>query len=93
VTVTLRVLATDRRQRIESLRVSMLVRSGPKTFRLRDDFPFRIYTADQFRSLLAQVPSLELCDVYDFWYDINEPLTLDDEMADTVFILKKRPVR
>ena len=49
-----------------------------------------MYTAGQFRRLLAAVPSLELCDVYDFWYEIGHPLKLNDKMADTVFILRKR---
>ena len=94
VTVTLRVLATDRRRRIERLRVSLLVRTGlkhKKEIRLRDEFSFRMYTAPQFRRLLASVPSLELCDVYDFWYEIDDPLVLNDDRADTVFVLRKRP--
>lgn len=90
VTVTLRVLATDRRRRLETLRVSLLVRSGETELRLRDEFRFRMYTAGQFRRLLARVPELELCDVYDFWYDIDEPLELNDEISDTVFVLRKR---
>ena len=49
-----------------------------------------MYTAGQFRRLLAKVPELELCDVYDFWYEIDQPLELDDEISDTVFILRKR---
>jgi hypothetical protein len=89
VTVTLRVLDTDRRRRIERLRVSLLVRDNSGTKRVRDEFPFRIYTAAQFRRLLAGVPSLQLCDVYDFWYEIDHPLKLDNAMSDTVFILKK----
>jgi SAM-dependent methyltransferase len=91
VTVTLRVPTTDRRRRIETLRVSLLVRSGKKVLRLRDEFPFRMYTAAQFRRLLASVPELQLCDVYDFWYEIEEPLKLNDEISDTVFILRKGP--
>jgi hypothetical protein len=91
VTVTLRVLATDRRRRLETIRVSLLVRRGRNERRLRHDYPLRIYTAGQFRRLLARVPSLSLCDVYDFWYEIDRPLKLDDDLADTVFILKKRP--
>jgi SAM-dependent methyltransferase len=90
VTVTLRVLATDRRRRVETLRVSLLVRTGQKELRLRHEFQFRLYTAAQFRRLLAAVPSLELCDVYDFWYEIDHPLELNDDMGDSVFILRKR---
>ena len=105
VTVTLRMLATDRRRRIERLRVSLLAHTGmnrstaapgcgrqpaSKEIRLRDEFSFRIYTARQFRRLLAGVPSLELCDVYDFWYEIDQPLPLNNDRADTVFVLRKK---
>ena len=89
VTVTLRVVATDRRRRVETIRISLLARSGSKEVRVRDEFPLRMYTAAQFRKLLATVPSLELCDVYDFWYEIDHPLTLNNEISDTVFILRK----
>jgi SAM-dependent methyltransferase len=90
VTVTLRVLATDRRRRLEHLRISVLVRDRGKETRLRDEFALRLYTANQFRRLLVSVPELALCDVYDFWYEIDRPLVLNDEISDTVFVLKKR---
>jgi SAM-dependent methyltransferase len=89
VSVTLRVLQTDRRRRVVNLRVCLLVRQGANQFRLRHDFPFRMYTAAQFRRLLAKVPELALCDVYDFWYEIDHPLVLDNQISDTVFVLRK----
>lgn len=89
VTVTLRVLSTDRRRRIENLRISVLVREKGQVRRLRDEFPLRMYTAAQFRRLLAKVPSFALRDVYDFWYEIDEPLQLSNNLSDTVFILQK----
>lgn len=91
VTVTLRVTASDRRRRQETIRISLLVRRGAEELRLRDEFPLRLYTAAQFRRLLAQVPALEMLDVYDFWYQIDTPLQLNDEISDTVFILRRRP--
>ena len=91
VTVTLRVLCVDLRHRLENFRVSLLVRQpGPKEVRLRHEFQIRTYTARQFRRLLDSVPSLELCDVYDFRYDIGHPLSLNDEMAYNVFVLRRR---
>jgi SAM-dependent methyltransferase len=90
ISTDLRVIATDRRRRIETLQVSLLVRRGEEAWRFRGKFDLRLYTAPQFRRLLAGVPTLELCDVYDFWYEIDEPLKLDNEISDTVFILKKR---
>jgi SAM-dependent methyltransferase len=90
VTVTLRVLATDRRKRIETIRISLLARTKNRTLRLRDEFPLRMYTAAQFRRLLARSSDWELCDVYDFWYEIDRPFELNDELSDAVFILRKQ---
>jgi len=89
VTVTLRVVASNRRRRRETIRISLLVRRGATELRLRDEFPLRLYTAAQFRRLLAQVPAFELRDVYDFWYEIDQPLRLNNEISDTVFMLQK----
>jgi hypothetical protein len=88
VTVTLRVLRTDLRRRIEDLRVCLLVRRGSKELRLRHEFQFRIYTAGQFRRLRGSIPSLELCNIYDFRYDIEQPFALNDEMAYSMFCVK-----
>jgi SAM-dependent methyltransferase len=90
LTATLRVLESDRRKRLEKLRISLLVRSGEKEFRLRHEFQFRMYTAAQMKRTLAAVPDFELLDVYDFWYDIDEPQVLNDVITDTVFVLKRR---
>jgi SAM-dependent methyltransferase len=90
VTVTLRVIATDRRRRIERLRISLLARTRRKEQRLRHEFEFRMYTAAQFRRLLSKVPAFELLDVYDFWYEIDQPLALNNKISDAVFILRKR---
>lgn len=101
VTVTLRVLRCDRRRRLEWIRISTLVRNHPpqqspftnppgRAIRFRDEFPLRIYTARQFRRLLAKVPQWELADVYDFWYEIDHPMQLSDQTADCVFILRRR---
>jgi SAM-dependent methyltransferase len=89
VTVTLRLLRTDRRRRIEDVQVCLMARRRLKELRLQHALQLRTYTARQFRRLLDSVPSLELCDVYDFRYDIEQPSTLNDEAAYTVFILKR----
>ena len=89
LTVTLRVLATDRRRRLEKLRISLLVPQGAS----------RCGCATSFRCGCTRPPSsaacwppcrLELCDVYDFWYEIDRPLRLSDELSDTVFVLRRK---
>lgn len=90
VTTTIRVTESCRRRRLETLRISLLVRRPRGELRLRAEFPLRLYTARQLRSLLTCVPAWELCDVFDFWYEIDEPLALNDEIADTVLVLRRR---
>ena len=90
VTVTLRMLRTDLRHRLENLRVCLLVRRGSKELRLRHEFQLRTYTARQFRRLLGSVPSLELCNIYDSRYDIEQPFALNDKVAYCVFVLRRR---
>jgi SAM-dependent methyltransferase len=89
VTITLRVLDFDRQTRLETIRFSLRVRSGDHDLKLRSDYQYRIYTAAQFHRLLASVPQFELCDVYDFWYDIDDPLQLSNQLGDAVFVLRK----
>ena len=90
MTVTLRVTAADRRTRIERLRMTSRVESPRGLLRLRDEFPLRIYTARQVRQLFAAVPQWQLCEVYDFWCDIDDPRPFDNELADAIFVLRRR---
>src|SRR5438045_6764712 len=90
VTVTARLLRTDRRRRIDDFQLCLTARSGSKEWRLQHAFQLRTYTARQFRRLLDSVPSLELCDVYDFRYDIAQPFAPNNEMGYSVFVLRRR---
>lgn len=87
---TLRVVAFDRRRREETLRLCVRVQTPKRVFRLVDEWRLRIYTPGQLRRLLARVAAWELVDVFDFWYEIDKPLRLDDGMVDTVLVLRRR---
>jgi SAM-dependent methyltransferase len=89
VTTTFRVTSASRRKRIENIRVSTLVREKGKEIRFRDEFPLRIYTAAQLKSLIAQVPEWRIESVHDYWYELDDPMKLDDELSDTVLVLKR----
>ena len=92
VTFSLKVLDSNRRKRIETVRFRLNVTTGgppQRKVRFEDDFPLRMYTAAQFRRLLKSVPAFELVNVYDFWYDIDDPLRLDNEITDTMFVLRR----
>ena len=92
VVFSLKVLDSNRRKRIETIRFRLSVTTGDppqRQMRYQDDFPLRMYTAAQFRRLLKSVPAFQLLDVYDFWYDIDDPLKLDNQITDSVFVLRK----
>ena len=90
VTTTVRVLAFSRRMRLETVRFSLKVTTPKKVLRFSSDHQLRIYRADQFLSLLDSVPKLRLLAVFDFCYDLSEPLPLDNRLGDAVFVLQKR---
>ncbi|MFY9253680.1 MAG: class I SAM-dependent methyltransferase [Fuerstiella sp.] len=81
----------DRTTRLETLQFKMTVlnAAGEEIGEYNSGYRMRTYEAAHMVSLLAKVPAFELLDVYDFWYDLEEPLELSDELGDTVFVLRK----
>jgi SAM-dependent methyltransferase len=90
LTATLKVIESSRRRRLETLRISMNVQTPKRKVRIQSDFTLRLYSPRQMKQLLAKATEFELCDVFDFWYEIDHPLQLTDMMSDTVLILRKR---
>lgn len=90
VTLTLRVVDFNRRRRLERIRFNLRVKSGERDLKLQSEYDYRLYTRKQFLHLLAKVPQLELCETFDFNYDIDDPAPLDDELSDAVFVLRKQ---
>lgn len=90
VTTTLKVVRFSRAERREVLRFNLHVRKGDEVLRLKTEYPYRLYTGDEFRSLLRKVPEFEIREVYDFWYEIDYPVAFDHELSDAVFVLQKK---
>ena len=90
VTSEMRSIEVDRRRRRERVRLTLDVYTPTRQFRLDDEFTFRTYTAAQFRGLLSRVAELELVETYDFAYDVDEPVRVDPETEDVVYVLRKR---
>ncbi|MCC6508957.1 MAG: class I SAM-dependent methyltransferase [Pirellulaceae bacterium] len=91
VSFTLRVVEWQQRKRLETLRVSMLIRKGTqKPLRVQTEMVLRSYTLTQLRKLLKQVPEFELVESFDFWYEIDEPVKLSRDSSDTLLVLRKR---
>ncbi|QEG33363.1 class I SAM-dependent methyltransferase [Bythopirellula goksoeyrii] len=84
------VTACDRRRRREEVGMSFDVYTPTKQFRIEDQVVFRTYSAQQMKSLLASVPEFEVTQVYDFGYDIQQPITVGPETEDVVYVLRKK---
>jgi len=80
----------DRRRRQEHIGMTVDVRTPGNGFRLAEQMIFRTYTAVQFDRLLRRVPQLEEVETYDFAYNIDQPIRVDADTEDVVYVLRKR---
>lgn len=94
VIMQLTVVEASRENRQEVLRFDMTVEDVEAQqgdpLQLSSEYPMRLYSATQIQELFSQVSEFELIEVYDYWYDINEPQPLDDRLGDAVFVLRRR---
>lgn len=91
VTFTLRVVEWDQRKRVETLRISMLIRKPNQApTRVRSEILLRTYRLKQLQSLLKKIPELELVESFDFWYEIDEPIKLTRSSSDSLLVFRKR---
>lgn len=90
VTSRMQTLDVDRRRRQERVAMTFDIYTPTKQMRLSEELIFRTYTAGQMRRLLAGVPELETAETFDFAYDLEQPVRVDGQSEDTVFVLRRR---
>jgi SAM-dependent methyltransferase len=90
VHVTLRVIEFMRRKRLEQIRVTVTAKRPNDTIKLRTEFPLRLYTAPQALKTLNSVPEFEIASIHDFNYDIDDPVEINNDSIDTIFVLRKK---
>jgi len=84
------VIDCDLKRRCESVGMSFDVYTPTKQFRIEDEICFRTYTCKQLEKLLKTVPEFELTAVYDFGYDVEQPIEIGPATEDVVYVLRKR---
>ena len=89
VDMTLDAYNASRRKRTETLRFRMRVKGHREVKEFTTEYQMRIYTAAQVKSLFSKAAQFELVEVYDFYYEIDEPQSLDNRLGDAVFLLKR----
>lgn len=83
-------IATDRRKRQERVGMTFDVATPTQSFRLDDEMLFRTYTRRQFDRLAQGIGPLELLETYDFAYQIDQPVPVDDATEDVVYVFRKK---
>lgn len=83
-------ISFDPQKRCETFGMTYDVYTPTKQFRLTDEIAFRSYTAEQFEDLIERTGVFEIEEAYDFAYEIEEPIEIDEETQDVVYILKRK---
>lgn len=79
----------DLKRRMERFDMTYDVYTPTKSFQLKGELALRTYTSEQFSRLLKKIHTLELCETYDFSYDVSKPHEVTDASEDVVYILRK----
>lgn len=80
----------DFRKRRETVHFRIEAETPTRHYEVCDTFPLRTYTAPQFLRLLRKTPEWEVVGTFDFALDWRNPVTVDSQTEDAVFVLRKR---
>jgi hypothetical protein len=80
----------DTKARVERYNLRFDVYRPTGSIRIDDCLVLRSYTFKQFDSMIKKVPEWRIEETYDFGYDINEPIEVDGQTEDIVYILKRQ---
>lgn len=76
-------------QRLETYRMKYDVTKPNGREVLEDQFNFLTYNVKQVLALIASEPRWEIAAVFDFAYDVQAPIVLDEKTEDVVFVLRR----
>lgn len=79
----------DRAARRETVGMTFDVYTPSRAFRLKNQFDFRTYTAGQMDDLIEAEPRLAVAAVYDFAYDVDQPVKINQTTEDVVYVLRR----
>ncbi|MDB4533849.1 class I SAM-dependent methyltransferase [Vicingaceae bacterium] len=80
----------DLEHRFEEFHLRFDVYTPTRQMRIEDHVKFRTYTLPEFRDLLSYVPEFEIAQTFDFSYQINSPVQIDERTEDVVFVFRKK---
>lgn len=80
----------DTKKRAEYLGLTIDVYTPTKHITIEDEMVYRTYSAKQMHALLEKAPEFEVVTTYDFAYNLDEPIEVDGDTEDVVYVLRKR---
>lgn len=89
VNTSMWTIERDLQRREERCGIAVDVYKPTENFRIEDELVFRTYTRPQLAETLAALPQWQLAAVYDFAYDLQAPIAINDATEDVVLILKR----
>ncbi len=75
--------------RIERFNIRFDILTPTSSKRIDDCLVLRSYTYRQFAAMLKKVPEWTIAETYDFSYEANAPIEIDESTEDVVYILKR----
>lgn len=78
----------DNRIETFNLQFDVYTPSGSQT--VRELVKFRMYSIDDFQQMLSEVGTFEIEQTFDFHYQFDVPIVIDNESEDVVFILRRK---
>lgn len=86
----LRTTDFDRSKRMETLGMTFNITTPTRHFVMRDTMHYRTYTRKEMAALLETVGRFEILETYDFCYEIEEPIIIDELTEDVVYVLRAK---
>lgn len=84
------VIDCNLQKRLETVGASFDIYTPSRQFRIEDEIGFRTYTFRQMAGLLSKIDEFEVTAVYDFGYDVDNPIEITARTEDVVYVLRKR---
>ena len=80
----------DSKTRTDRFGIQFDIYTPTRQFRINDVLSMRSYNREQFLRMIENEGSWRIEQTFDFRYDVNKPIELDETSEDVVFVLRKR---
>ena len=84
------MIKLDKNKRRETLEVELKIKTNGRNDSYTSIYQLRTYTLFQLIKILKSFPELEIISVYDEYYDLSNPITLNSGSDYVVLLLRKK---